>query len=183
MTPLPSHFNRPPLTAHLLLHYLSISGEGETFRIKSVRTGACLRRYCHTFSLLSSVLTSSVPLFEACGRHLLCGKRAESSSSQVAWVASGSQGGIRGGLTIVIAERWGWAASCSAKCCAVSGTLSGRPASPPPPQGWSPLYNKYKHISYIAGFICLFMDKAGNVPYWKCKKKLIQLSVIIMQQF
>ena len=95
-----------------------------------------------------------------------CGKRAEGSGSQAGWVASGSLEGIGGGLAIVIAEQWGWAASCSAKCCAVSGTLSGRPASPPPPQGWSPLCNKDKHITYMAGSIGLFMDKAGNVPYW-----------------
>lgn len=64
MTPLlplpPCLLNCPPLTSHLLLHYLAISGENEPSCFKPVRTGARVRRdFLCFFRLLSSVSTRS----------------------------------------------------------------------------------------------------------------------------
>ena len=158
--------NCPPLTAHLLLRYLSISGEDETSRLKSVRTGISLLLVffliqCFFFpcSSLSKPMEPLSPLRQESGVSKWSG-----SGSQVQCVAAGFHGEDEEAQAVVSAGRWGWAASCSVRCCAASGTLSGRPASPPPPPDWSPLCGrKQQHICNITEFVCLFMDKAGDV--------------------
>lgn len=60
----------------------------------------------------------------------------------------------QGGQSAVSAGQWGWAASCSANCCGVSGTLSGRPASQPPPPEWMLLCEKMMKADEMK-FICL----------------------------
>lgn len=130
-------FNCPPLTAHLLLRYLSISGASQ--RCPPVLSLCTQVLVCAGISLLlvfyPVFLLASGLSFNPTDP--LCFVLRESVKMMVSVVA-GSRGG-RGGRSVVSAGPWGWAASCSVRCCAVSGTLSGRPASPPTPPDGSPL--------------------------------------------
>lgn len=156
-----SIFYCPPLKAHLLLCYLSISGA--LWRSPPILSLCAQVLVCTGIALvfLSCVSSSSSPLsYPPIPLSFVLREPSESSDS-------GSQGGGGGGgrrWTVVSAEQWGWLASCSVRCCAVSGTLSGQLASRPPPPDWSPLCETHNStyskplftcgICNIAGFIC-----------------------------
>lgn len=76
-------------------------------------------------------------------------------------------GGEKGVWDLVSAEQRGWAAACLVKCCAVLGTLSDQPVSPPPPPDWSPPWQRetaevpLKHKTLHVEFY-IFSPSAGK---------------------